>query len=148
MSDAQKQGGFVRIEYNEEEIKRIIDNNEIVIALDDNNVIAYYLVGKKSESKSLLYQYNKAVDIAKQNNIPIEKIGYGCQVCIDENYRNNRLFSQMLGSITTIINEKYSHLLCSISNENSSSYKSHINNNWHIVDSIEKTQFLIYTIDK
>lgn len=40
------------VEYNEDDLKRIIAEKEMVIA--------YYLVGKKSDSPNLDYQRNKA----------------------------------------------------------------------------------------
>lgn len=147
LSDAQKKGGFVRIEYNKEELKRIIDSKEIIIALDDYIVTGYYLIGRKSENKTLLYQYNKALEIANGKNILSDKIGYGCQVCIDKTHRNNGLFKFMLDALNNSVNDKYSHLLCSVSDDNTVSLNTHKKNGWEQIDNLATTRFYIYKIN-
>jgi L-amino acid N-acyltransferase YncA len=144
LTDIQKQNGFVRIAYESENLMEIINNKEIVIALDNNVVVGYYLIGKTSEIPTLNYQKNKAIYLCENHNIPFDSIGYGCQVCIDEEYRNKGLFKSMIENLSAIVGNKYSHLLCSISEDNNVSLKSHTNNGWQLIDSLEKTKFLIY----
>lgn len=147
-TDAQRQGGFIRIEYSESELKRIIEAKEIVVAKDENRVVGYYLIGRKSDSEALKYQHDKAREISWENTITTDKIGYGCQVCIEVNHRNNGLFSKMLIVLINLVKNRYSYLLGSISDDNVVSYNSHINNGWKLIDSMNKTKYLIYNTNK
>ena len=144
LTEEQKQNGFIRIEYNKDNLQQIITSKEIVIATDKEKVIGYYLIGRKSGSAALYYQKNKAISLFATNEISFDSIGYGCQVCIDEAFRNNGLFGQMLNALTNEVKDKYSHLLCSVSNDNIVSMKTHLNSGWQVIDNFETTQFLIY----
>lgn len=146
MTDFQKQSGFIRIEYDIDDLQKIITNNEIVIATDKEKVIGYYLIGRKSSKIELNYQKNKAFSLFETTEIPFESIGFGCQVCIDENYRNNGLFGRMLNTLVDGVKEKYSHLLCSVSDDNVISLKTHIGNGWQLLDSFENIKYFIYKI--
>ena len=93
LNPIQQQNGFVRIEYSLEDLQTIITNKELVIVKNDKDIIGYYLIGKKSDKLTLDYQKNKALDLFESNGIQFDKIGYGCQVCINEKYRKNGLFA-------------------------------------------------------
>lgn len=144
LTNEQKQKGFVRIEYDTNGLQQVITNKEIVIATDKGKVIGYYLIGRKSGSAALNYQKNKAISLSTSNEILFDNIGYGCQVCIDEAFRNNGLFGQMLNALDKQVNSIYTHLFCSVSNENIFSLKTHVANGWQLIDTIETTQFFIY----
>lgn len=143
LTEVQKQSGFIRIEYDTDDLQRIITNKEIVIATIYDKVIGYYLIGRKSGKAALDYQKNKAISFAS-NETSFNNIGYGCQVCIDEAFRNNGLFKEMLIALTNEVKDKYSLLLCSVSNDNIVSMKTHLNNGWQVIDNFEATEFLIY----
>lgn len=145
LPDKQKQDGFIRIEYSEEDLYRIIENREIVVAVVKGRVIGYYLIGRESGSSALNYQSTTARSLA---GIPYNKIGYGCQVCIETDHRKSGLFKAMLGKLNTTVREKYSHLLCSISESNVASLKVHTANNWQLINTINTTHFLIYPTNK
>lgn len=144
LTDTEKQGGFIRIEYTENELKRIIEAKEIVIAKEENKIVGYYLIGRKSDSVVLTYQHNKAINLANEQALLTEKIGYGCQVCIETNYRNNGLFAKMLIDLTKLVKQKYTYLLCSVSDDNVISMNAHRNNGWKIIESAEPTKYLTY----
>ena len=148
LTEPERQKGFIRIQYSKEEFERIIDRKEIVVAAKNDKIFAYYLIGKSSESPLLEYQRNKAKNLFAANEIHFEKIGYGCQVCIDEDYRKNGLFNSMLTALSNAVKDKYSHLLCSVSDDNIVSMKTHLSNDWKIIDSFEKSNFLIYHTSK
>lgn len=148
LTDAQKQSGFIRIEYDRDDLQQIIANKEIVIATNGENVIGYYLIGRKSGKAALDYQKNKAKSLFDTNEIPFDKIGYGCQVCIDEAYRNNGLFAQMLNALSNATKAKYSYLLCSVSDDNIVSLKTHTTNGWQLLESFETAKFFILKTHK
>lgn len=142
LNNEQKEGGFIRIEYTRDNLQKIIAEKEIVIALKNNVITGYYLIGRKSEETTLDYQKNKAMFLDTR----FSGIGYGCQVCIEEAYRNNGLFGQMLRALVDAVRHKYTHLLCSVSVENIVSMKTHLNNGWQVIEHSETTNFLLYQI--
>lgn len=146
LTETQKKNGFIRIEYDRNDLKQIIENKEIVVATNGEKIIGYYLIGRKSDKDALDYQKNKANNLFDTNEIPFAKIGYGCQVCIDEEYRNNGFFAQMLNALSNTVKDKYTHLLCSISNNNVVSMETHAKNGWQFIDEFEITNFYIYSI--
>ena len=80
LTDAQKQNGFVRIAYDRNGLQQIIGNQEMVIATKNDEVVGYYLIGRKSGNAALDYQRNKAISLFDTHQMPFNSIGYGCQV--------------------------------------------------------------------
>ena len=148
LTDAQKQNGFIRIAYGRDSLTEIINHKEMVIAIAQDNVVGYYLICKTSQIPTLEYQKNKAITLFDTFTIPVDKIGYGCQVCIDEAYRNNGLFTSMLADLVIVVKDKYSHLLCSVSDDNDVSLNAHTSNGWQLLDDMETTNYYIYNTSK
>ena len=148
LTDAQKQNGFIRIEYSRDDLMAIIDHQEIVVAVEDDTVVGYYLIGKRSNTPLLDYQKNKALSLFDTNAIAFDKVGYGCQVCIDKAYRNNGLFKSMLEGLVNVVADKYSYLLCSVSDDNDVSLNAHTTNGWKLIDDLETTNYYIYNTSK
>ncbi|MBN2892120.1 MAG: hypothetical protein JXL97_09650 [Bacteroidales bacterium] len=140
----QREKGFIRIEYSKEDFEKIVTAQEIVTAFNFDEIVAYYLIGKNATTQQIDYQRNMAKKIAKSNNIPEEKIGYSCQVCINKDFRHLGLFKNMLELLSKSAKEKYSHLLCSISDKNIASLKAHKKNGWTYIDKSDTTNFFIY----
>lgn len=136
--------GFVRIAYNKQQLMKLIQLNELVVAMDGFRLAGYYLVGRNSENEQLIYQQNKAKRLFDTHQIVESKVGYGCQVFIDPQYRSNGVFGLMLRELCKLVSSKYTHLLCSVSDANTSSLRAHDNNGWQLIDTMETTKFLIY----
>lgn len=143
----QRERGFIRIEYSKEDFERIVKAGEIVVAYNFDDIIAYYLIGKAATTNQIDYQKEMASKIATSKNIPYEKIGYSCQVCISKDFRQLGLFRNMLNMLSTSVKDKYSHLLCSISEKNIASLKAHKKNGWQFVYKTEKTSFFILDVE-
>jgi len=139
---------YVRIAYTRSELQLIVESKEIVIVKIGEKVIAYYLIGRNSHNPALAYQRNKAISLFDTHQIQYREVGYGCQVCIEEQYRNNGLFSQMLVALKKLVENKYSCLLCSVSVDNVVSLNTHINNGWQVMNSFETTKYLIFNTNK
>ena len=148
LSPEQREKGFIRIKYSKEDFERIITNQEIVVAFNFEDVVAYYMIGRISSTKKLDYQKNIAKKVAEKFNYIEDRIGYGCQVCIDKDFRHYGLFKNMLIALTSKLDTKYDFLLCSISDNNIASLKAHKKNGWEFVDKNETTNFFLYDILK
>ncbi|HUM53418.1 MAG TPA: GNAT family N-acetyltransferase, partial [Chitinophagales bacterium] len=148
LSDTEKLNGFIRIEYDREDIEKIIDHKEIVIATVNEKVVGYYLVGKRSEKIELEQQKVMSLILHDSGKFEYKRIGFGCQVCIDKAFRNNGLFGQMLIELVNALSEKYTHLLCTISDDNNISMKTHLKNGWKLMDEFEVVKYFIYNTQK
>jgi hypothetical protein len=144
LSNEQLQNGFIRIAYNREEFEIIIENKEIVIAVDNEMIVGYFLIGRMSGNPALEQQKNKAIDLINTFNISFDKIGFGCQVCIENEYRNIGLSRQLLNFLLTYLDVKYSYLLSTISNENLTSLQNSTKIGWEILE--PKSNYYIYKI--
>lgn len=142
----QREHGFIRIKYSKEDFKRIVKAGEIVVAFNFDDIIAYYLIGKTATTDQIDYQKEMAKKISSLKNIPYNKIGYSCQVCISKDFRQLGLFINMLNMLSNSVKDKYSHLLCSISEKNIASLKAHTKNGWKFVEKTEKTDFFLFSI--
>jgi len=148
LTEAQRQGGFVRVAYNPQHLASIIRNREILVATFGEEQIGYYLVGRTSGNPALDYQKEMAGRVSATKEIPVDKIGYGCQVCIDDAHRANGLFGELFAALVLVVQEKYSHLLCSISVENPVSVKAHLKYGWQLFDTINHTHFFLFELNK
>lgn len=146
LSEEQKKNGFIRVEYSRDEFRKMIRSQAVVIALKNEKLCGYYLVGKTSESLLLAYQRNEARSIADINGYEFSKIGYGCQICIDEPHRHQGLFALLLEALSKAVKNKFTVLLCSVSDNNTASMHSHMNNGWAKVNAIDNTSFFIYKL--
>jgi len=124
LTEEQKQKGFVRVEYEREYLQQIITNKEIVVALDYDLVIGYYLIGRTSNNDRLVYQREKLLLIFNDEK-KIEKIGYGAQAVIEKEYRGNNLLQLMLNELIKQLNGKYEILFSSVTKINNSALKAH-----------------------
>ena len=146
LTDKELQGGFIRIEYNTNDFMQIVNSNEIVVATNEDRIVAYYLVGRKSESPALMYQRNKAISLFNSHSIQYERIGYGCQVCIDKSYRNNGISRKMLNLLLTKLISKYDYLLSTISPENIISLQNSRKTGWAVIDEKESPTFYLFKV--
>jgi len=130
LTEKEKQNGFLRIEYDQKDLQLIIANEEIIIATNEDKVIGYYLIGRKSGKVALDSQKNIATRLLETYNIPFEQIGYGAQRCVNENYRGNGISYQMLSKLCQVVKFKYPILLGFVSIENVVSLKTNLHDGW------------------
>jgi hypothetical protein len=138
--------GFIKIPYTLDQINKIVEMNEIIVARCSNQIIGYYLIGGSSNCDGLTYQKLAALHWAESEAISISKIAYGVQVCINEAYHNNGLFANMFQQLVKNVASKYEYLFCSVSDENSRSLKIHLKTGWQVFDHSAANNILIYKI--
>ncbi len=146
LSDPEKQNGFIKVRYSEDDLRKIIVAQEIVVAIYEYKIVGYFLVGKKSDSPNLLHQKNRASRLANEMVIPFDKVGYGCQICLDMNYRNLGLSRPMVDVLIENVNDKYKILLSTISPENKISIMNSTSVGWHPLNNLEIPNYYIYKL--
>lgn len=131
LNEVQRQNGFIRIEYDRDDLLRIIANKEIVIATNEEKVIGYYLIGRTSQSKRLNYQREKVNELFNQSE---SKVGYGAQTIIEREYRGQNLLSSMLPKLVELLNNKYYVLFSSVTKTNDNALKAHSKSGYKLID--------------
>lgn len=146
LSNQEKENSFIRIEYSKDDIKRIIDHREIVVALNDNVVIGYYLIGRKSQNPALAYQLKKVIEIFKEPNTA-DKVGYGAQAILEKNYRGGELLNRMLKKLIQELNNIYTVLFSSVTKINQGALKAHSKGGYKILDEDDTKYYVGLFID-
>lgn len=145
LSEEERKNGFIRITYESEHFRILIEKKEIVCALNDNKkIVGYYLIGRETKNILLDYQIEKAAIFSKKFDEDFDKLGYGCQVCIEVEHRKKDLFLEMLKYLCGNVFLKYSYLLCSISHINMVSLKAHQKFGWKIFHTNTERNYLYY----
>ena len=147
LTDEQRQNGFVRVEYNKDDIKRIIDNREMVIALDDKTIIGYYLIGKTSLNNGLNYQLEKVTEVFKEPFL-VDKVGYGAQAIIETAYRGQNVLNLMLDSLIALLGNRYNVLFSSVTKINGNALKAHTKGGYKLLDEDDTKYYVGLFIDE
>lgn len=143
----EKRHGFVRVEYTYDDIKQIIDQKEVIIALNENTIIGYYLIGRKSRSKRLEYQAKKVAEIFKDADT-IDQIGYGAQAIIEKEFRGGDLLNMMLLELIKALDHKYTFLFSSVTKINESAFRAHAKGGYEILSEDESKYYVGLSINK
>jgi ribosomal protein S18 acetylase RimI-like enzyme len=144
LTETQSRRGFLGKLYTRAELELIIADRNIVIATDPGYLAGYYLIGRKDDPDAAAYFRNKALPLRDSHGASLPKIAYPTQVCIDETYRNTGLFGKMLAALMSSVKGKYTHVLCSVSEDNSASIRAHLTHGWQLLNTFESRQFFIY----
>ena len=147
LSYSEKQNGFIRIKYDKEDLEKIITHKEIVIALDNDKIIGYYLIGRKSENIKLNYQLKKVREIFKHSHL-IEKAGYGAQAIIESKYRGQNLLNLMLYELIELLENKYNILFSSVTKINDNALKAHSKSGYKVLDEDESKYYIGLNINE
>lgn len=142
LDENKRRSGFVRVRYSFEDIQKIIDEKEIVIAIHGDEVIGYYLIGKKSGNLLLGYQNERVASLSNRHKIPNCEIGYGAQAIIERRYRGMNLLSLMLEKLLELLNGKYQMLFSSVTKINGNALTAHLKGGYQILD-VDDTKYFV-----
>lgn len=148
LDENERHSGFVRVRYSCEDIRKIIDEKEIVIAIQDDEVIGYYLIGKKSDNLLLQYQKEMVESLVERHKIPNCAIGFGAQAIIERQYRGMNLLSLMLEKLLELLNNKYQMLFSSVTKINANALSAHLKGGYQILDEDDTKYFVGLIINK
>lgn len=129
-------------------MSEIIRNEEIVITCVDNKIIAYYLLGYRSNAKSLAYQYEALTTLYLGNSLLNNlKIAFGAQAIVDEKYRSLRLTGKMLQVLIENVKFKYDYLFSSITKINDNAQKVHERSGYIVIGEDSNKVFVLLKIN-
>lgn len=143
LKEEQIKEGFIGVKYDSDNFKSIINDNAIVVARKQDEIIGYYLLGHSSKSLSLKYQF-EALNRYEIDGIKLceLKVACGAQAILEKEFRGKGLTEKMLHKLIEQVSTKYNYLFSSITKYNSNAYKVHKNSGYIIVGEDEYKYFV------
>ena len=143
LTQEQIKEGFIRVTYDPDNFKSIINDNAIVVVKTQDEIVGYYLLGHSSKSPFLEYQF-EALNMYTLDGIRLSelKVACGAQAILEKEYRGKGLTEKMLQKLIEQVSSKYNYLFSSITKYNSNAYKVHKNSGYIIVGEDESKYFV------
>jgi hypothetical protein len=138
--------GFIRVSYDAAEMNSIIEHKEVVVAEIGGKIVAYYLLGHRSNAESLNYQY-MALTFGGDTLLKNLNIACGAQAIVDEKYRGLGLTGKMLAVLIQNVKNKYDYLFSSITKINQNAYKVHEKSGYIVVGEDETKVYVLLKIN-
>jgi L-amino acid N-acyltransferase YncA len=143
------QNGFVRVRYEENDFKQLIEQGHIAVAHTNGQIIGYYLTGCKTGVYSLEYQ-RQALQKYSLNDIPLSqlKIAYGAQAVIKKDFRGQGITERLLKELITSISSNFDYLFSSITKVNKVAFSVHQRSGYIIVGEDEERCYVLLKLAK
>ena len=144
---ADKENGFLYCEtYKEEDLIKIISEEEVAVATNNGQVIAYYINDNYSQ---LLTQYDNAIKNLKREGIifPYQKVSLRTQIVVEKEFHRMGIPSAMLFLMKPHLKQKYDLLFSIGINENPKRI-AHQKAGWEIVYENDFNYYCIYDLNK
>ena len=140
-----KSYGYLNVDaFVYDDLMRIINNKEIVIALDGDVIAGYYLFDNFSNTaylekhKTVINTFMKEGVISKDKRISLRM-----QCVVDRSYQMNGLSKHMFSKLLLEVSSKYDLYFASVSIENPK-YKAHINIGWEAFKKVDDLLLIVY----
>ena len=121
--------GFVTVNHSYEDLVKLNNIEQHIIAKDNDKVVAYVLAMTKRSKLDIpiLFPMFEIFNTATYINKPVSAYNYLVvgQVCIDKNYRGQGLFDKCYVAYRNRFKEKYSFAITEIADTNLRSLKAH-----------------------
>lgn len=126
LSEEQRGHGFIKVEYSLNDIRKIIEANDIALCCYDKSIIGYYLLGFVTQNEALNYQYKALNELFYNGKLLNElKVACGAQAIVEKEYRSSGLTNRMLQLLIENVSGKYDYLMSSITKTNDTAFKVH-----------------------
>jgi hypothetical protein len=139
--------GFLTSLYTEQEFEKIISEKEIVVAVDANKIIGWYLINNQIENE-VQNKNNSAVEKLKtQKTIPHNsRVGLGAQALVIKEHQGQGIRENMLELLVLNLKNKYDFMFSSIQKLNTRANIAHLKDNWELVGEDENRVYVIYNL--
>nr|WP_121271711.1 hypothetical protein [Pedobacter schmidteae] len=143
LTQEQIKEGFIRVSYDADDFRSIIDDEAIVVVKKFGKIIGYYLLGHSSNSPSLSYQFTamNRFDLNGTKLVDL-KVACGAQAVLEKEFRGIGLTEIMLSHLMEQVKTKYAYLFSSITKSNLKAIKAHTNSGYSIVGEDETKYFV------
>lgn len=148
LTQEQIKEGFIRVTYDSDNFKSIINDNAIVVVRTQDEIFGYYLLGHSTKSASLKYQF-EALNMFSIYGIKLSelKVACGAQAILEKEFRGRGLTEKMLQKLIEQVSSKYNYLFSSITKYNSNAYKVHKSSGYIIVGEDETKYFVCLNLN-
>jgi hypothetical protein len=142
---ADKENGFLYCDtYKEEDLKKIIEAEEVAVATNNGQVIAYYINDNYSH---LLSQYDNTINKLKEDGtiLPDLKVSLRTQIVVEKEFHRMGVPSEMLSFLKPLLIPKYDLLFSIGINENPKRI-AHQKAGWEIIYENDFNYYCIYDL--
>jgi hypothetical protein len=139
--------GFVGAAFNADFFAILIARNEVVVAYNDNILIAYMLTVNHTQM-GLLEVHQQQVQLLKNNGTidSTANVAVGIQTAVEEAYHGTGLISILRNEFRDFVRDRYQYFFTTISKENLRSFASATKFGWQLVGSNEHYHYLILVV--
>lgn len=129
LSEDEKQNGFVTTPFTEAQLKRLIDENGMFVALHENKIVGYVLAASWDFfSQWPIFPYMSArfpqLEYKGNTITTTNSFQYG-PVCIDQEYRGQNILQLLFDQIQLHFKDRYPFGATFINQKNKRSFQAH-----------------------
>jgi GNAT superfamily N-acetyltransferase len=132
-----KEKGFLKSQFNLEEIHMLINVDEVVVAVDQNEVIGYYLVNNLHNSQAMNMRKNRIRELVADGILPNVRYVYHTQAVVDEPYMGKGIGKELLENLRLLVSSKYDYMIGYIDSENLNASIAHQKSGWKIFTEVD-----------
>jgi hypothetical protein len=136
--DGFKEKGFLKNPFTFEQILKLIESKEIVVAENNSKVIGYYLINSIFEN-DVIKERREIIDkLVSKNELPSGRYVYLTQAAIELEYMGKGVAKNLLKELKQLVSERFDFLIGNIDKENHNAREAHLRSGWKIIFEIEK----------
>jgi hypothetical protein len=135
--DGDKDKGFLKNQFNLEQIKALIMQNEVVVAVFEDNIIGYYLTNSIFETDVIIQRKTQVQELILKGKIKNVKYVYQTQAVIDKPYMRSGIGKELLKHLKRLVQSKFDFLIGYIDAENKNAKEAHLKSGWMIFTDTE-----------
>tara|TARA_B110000211_G_C13988911_1_gene513030 strand:+ start:401 stop:937 length:537 start_codon:yes stop_codon:yes gene_type:complete len=140
-----RSNGYLNVDpFDRNDLIKIIENKELIIAEDQDKIVGYYLFDNFSSTKYLEQHKALIKDCIDEGLLTSDqKISLRMQCVIDSDYQNQNLSKRMLKALLIETKDKYDVCFASVSTDNPK-YKAHVKIGWEALKKVDELILLVY----
>ncbi|MGI4875552.1 MAG: hypothetical protein ACRYFX_30730 [Janthinobacterium lividum] len=127
------QHGFIEAALNQEAFLALIDQRQVVVAVDGSILVGYYLLNTVAPTGTHAAQRHKAEGLQRIGLLPAGPFGVGAQACLTRLYQGQGLRPRLLALLLEQLHGRYAWLFATIPHDNPRARRAHTNDGWQIV---------------
>lgn len=145
--DNKKHQSHITFHFPIEDFYTMVCNNDVIIASHKSKILGYWLVSSSTSNKSLEHLRDKINTLKYKNKLLSEYIlGWGCQGCIDFDFRKNGIFSNLIRKSNDFFKDKYQLLFGTVKKINRSTCDICINSGMELIHEDNERYYLVLEI--
>lgn len=139
--------GFLSGVFNELFFDELIQNNAIMVAYYNNNIVAYMLTANHSNEGLLQVHKDEVAKLKTENKIEKNAtVAVGIQTAVETAYHGSGLIVLIRNEFRALLKNRFQYLFTTIAKANERSFASATKYGWQVVGDDEHHYFLILNV--